>query len=205
MPPSYYDSLIAYLHTPWAIALTAGTASMLIALAFAMHMRKTSDMRKINKIISKYGLACEKNAVLSDDMDGFLFADYLLLLPSKIIIIKYVDNTGYIFGTEKIDIWTCVENNKTGKFKNPLDKINLLAQQIKRTTQFDAVEAYALFGSNCNFPKGMPEAVLQIASLDERLQKDSQDKHQENTLKAWDILISMVSNDRATLSSDLQP
>jgi len=158
----------------------------------------------MNKIIAKYSLAYEKNVVLSDDMDGFLFADYLILLSEKILIIKTVDNTGYIFGTENIDIWTCVENNKTGKFKNPLDQINFLAQQVQHITQCNAVEAYALFGSKSSFPKGMPKAVLQITSLDEKLQSDNQEAHQEKTQQAWDILISMVSKDRETLSSDLR-
>jgi len=57
------ESFLTYLHSPWTIALIVSLVAMLSALALIVHMRKTSDIQKINHSIAKYSLAHEKNIV----------------------------------------------------------------------------------------------------------------------------------------------
>ncbi len=156
-----------------------------------------SDAHILKQALKKYAKAVEKDVVLFDGVDSYQFADYLVLLQGKIVVIKLDDSDGYIFGAENIHEWTCVKNNVTGKFANPLRKLNHFATQIKQTSAFDDVQANVLFGSSASFPKGVPEHVLQMACLDKDLEAlvGDEAKH-EQAEQAWHELIAMVKKDK---------
>ncbi len=194
-----------YLHMPWSIAVFAALLPVFLAVPLVIYMRRTSDQRLTQKIMKRYSLAVEKDVVLADGIDGYLFVDYLILLRGKIIVIKIDPNHGYIFGGEKIDEWTCVENNKTGKFKNPLQEVGFFAQQVKYVSGFNAVDACVLFGSKALFPKGVPAGVLQMASFAEELAtlSGSDDDPHETAQQAWEKLIAIMHEDKRQLNAVL--
>lgn len=201
------DALIRQLQSPAGIAVTvAALLVVLIAVLVVINRRKTADMRLLKKTITKHSEAVERDAVISDGLDGFLFVDYLLLLRGKIVAMKVLSKRGYIFGDEKIDEWTCVENNRTEKFSNPLADVRLCAQQLRHALEFDAVEPSVLFGRQSEFPKGVPEGVLRLAHLDEKLDalKGSEDTD-EVARQAWAQLIAMVHKDRQALGEIIRP
>jgi hypothetical protein len=199
------ETLTQYLQSPWVIVVLAALMLMLCAVPLVTYMHKTSDMRHLKRVIRKHSYAVEQNVVLSDGIEGYLFVDYLILLCGKIIAVKLEPSSGYIFGGEKIDEWTCVENNRTGKFKNPMEEVSLFVQQVKHTLGFDAVDAYALFGSKSVFPKGVPQGVLRMACFGEELDalKGSDNKH-EAAQQAWEKLVAMTHEDRQQLDASLE-
>ncbi|MES0372428.1 MAG: nuclease-related domain-containing protein [Mariprofundaceae bacterium] len=190
----------------WLIAALIGTALLiLLAVFYSMRLRKTSDKRAIEKIISNHCKAVEHDATFSDGLDGYLFVDYLMLLHGKIVVMKVMTESGYIFGSEGIDEWTCVKNNRTGKFNNPLKDTLLSVQQIRHTLKFDAVEACVLFGSHSEFPKSMPQGVVRLADFDAELESyRGSDDADEAAQDAWEQLIVLVHGERKNLSVDLQ-
>ncbi|MDT8376032.1 MAG: NERD domain-containing protein [Mariprofundaceae bacterium] len=198
------EALMQYLQSPWVIAAFAVLLFVLCAVLLGAYMRKSSDMRHLKRVIRKHGYAVEQNVVLSDGIDGYLFVDYLILLRGKIIAMKVEPSSGYIFGGEKIDEWTRVENNRTGKFKNPMQEVGLFVQQVRHTLGFDAVEACVLFGSKSVFPKGVPQGVLQMAHFGEELDalKGGDDKH-EAAQQAWEKLVAMTHEERQRLDLSL--
>jgi len=190
----------------WFMAALIGAALLiLLAVLYSIHLRKTSDNRAIKKIINSHCEAVEPNATFSDGLDGYLFVDYLILLRGKILVMKVMSESGYIFGSEDIDEWTCVKNNRTGKFNNPLKDTLLSIQQIKHALKFDAIEACVLFGSQSEFPKSMPQGVVRLTDFDAELEsyRDS-DNAGEAVQDAWEQLIALVHGERQNLSVDLQ-
>jgi len=146
---------------------------------------------------------CEnmKDAVLFDGVDSYLFADDVLLLQGKILIVKRDESQGYIFGASNIHEWTCVKNHVTGKFNNPLEKVGHFVTQVKQECGFDAVVGCVLFGSQATFPKGVPDGVLQMQMLADDLKKLQDDKQQHDAAKAaWDKLTQMVARDKNEVS-----
>ncbi|MDX8403016.1 MAG: nuclease-related domain-containing protein [Mariprofundaceae bacterium] len=192
-------------YLPLAVVVLTALVILILTVPLAVYLRKTSDMRHMKRIIDKHSLAVEPDAVLSDGIDGYFFIDYLILFHNEIIVLKVVPNSGYIFGGEKIDEWTCVENKITRKFKNPLEEVGLVAQRIKQELGFNAVDSCALFGSNSKFPKGVPEGVLQMADFGEQLDalKGSDDSN-EAAQQVWNKLIAMVQKDKDQLNTALQ-
>lgn len=187
--------------SPFFIAgLVGGLAGLLLVAAVMLYLRKTADARYLKKTLASHCEAVERDVVLSDGLDGYLFVDYLLLLPGKILAMKSMSVKGYIFGAPDIDEWTCVHNNFTEKFRNPLADSRLCVHQIRDGLQFDAVEACVLFDRQGEFPKGVPEGVLRLAFLDEELaSRHGSGVMQEAAREAWQRLIERVHEDRRQL------
>jgi len=190
----------------WLIAALVGVALfVLFAVFYSIHLRKTSDNRTMKTIISNHCEAVEHDATFADGLDGYLFVDYLMLLHGKIVVMKVMTESGYIFGGESIDEWTCVKDNRTGKFNNPLKDALLSVQQIKHALKFDAVEACVLFGSHSEFPKKMPQGVVHLTDFDAALESyRGNGGADEAAADAWEQLIALVHGERQNLSADLQ-
>lgn len=193
------------LMLPWIAAAVGVALILLAAVIWSLRLRKAADQRLLRKIIDRHAEAVECDVTLSDGIDGFLFADYLLLLPGKIIVMKVMSKKGYIFGAGHIDEWTCVENNRTGKFRNPLVDVQLCAEQLRRALKFDAIEACVLFDRQSEFPKGVPDGVLRLAALDEAFAaRHGSEATHEMARTTWDQLIALVHNDREELNQALE-
>jgi len=200
------DALIRHLQSPWVAAALAGVVLCLLLVPWLMRRRKTAETRLIQRTIAAHSDAHEHDAVISDGLDGFFFVDYLLLLRGRIIAMKVLSKKGYIFGGEDIEEWTCVQNNRTEKFSNPLADMRLCAQQIRHALEFEHVAACVLFGRDSEFPKGVPEGVLSLAHLDEELDAlKGSDDADEAARQAWAHLIAMVGEGRWELNSDIKP
>jgi len=206
------NDLMLYVGETWFIALLASMGAIVLLAPLFIYLRKTRDVRRMKRAIKKYSQASEKKAVLSDGIDGYIFVDYLILMRDRILAMKVMKKQGYVFGGENINEWTCVENNKTEKFKNPLEEVKFFAEQIKHDFGYDAVEAYVLFDGKSIFPKGVPLGVLQIETFGEKLGMlnetcDSEavsevnKQHQE----VWLQLLNRVKEDKGQLQLVLTP
>ncbi|MDO8412567.1 MAG: nuclease-related domain-containing protein [Gallionellaceae bacterium] len=183
---------------PMLIGMIVATIIMVTAvILFARHLYKTADSRKIKRIIKKYSAAYEREVILSNGIGGYFFIDYLILLPSRILALNLQKIEGYVFGAERIELWTLVENNKSTKFKNPLEDVNLFVKQVADQLKFDGFMARVLFDSRSKFPKGVPEGVLQLASFRESMTAWAEEKLvAEATNKAWDELSILLAESR---------
>ena len=160
----------------------------------ARYLYKTADGRKIKRIIKKYSDAYEREVVFSNGIGGYFFIDYLILFPKLILALNIQRLDGYVFGGENIELWTQVENNKSAKFKNPLEDVKLFVKQAADQVKFDEIMARVLFDSGTTFPRGVPEGVLQLANFRESMTAWAGEKPvAEATKNAWDKLGTVTS------------
>jgi hypothetical protein len=104
---------------------------------------------------------------------------------------------GYVFGGEGIELWTQVEDNKSTKFKNPLEDVQLFVKHAADQLKFDGMMARVLFDSKSEFPKGVPEGVLQLANFKESMAVWAGEAHvAEAKHKAWDKLSALLAESR---------
>ena len=175
-------------------------AAMIVAIAAILsvrHLYKTADSRKIKRIIKKYSAAYQRDVVFPDGMGGYFFIDYLIRLPCRILALNLPRVEGYVFGGENIELWTQVENNKTTKFKNPLEQVKLFAKHAADQLKFDGIVARVLFDSKSEFPKGVPEGVLQLANFKESMAAWAAEKPAaEAASKAWEKLSALLAESR---------
>ena len=64
------------------------------------------------------------------------------------------------------------------------------------------MQGCVLFGSQAEFPKGVPDGVLQLKMLADDLEKLQGEKQDHDTAKeAWDKLMQMVERDQSEVSA----
>ena len=201
------NTIVTYLNNenmPMLMGMIVATIIMVIAvILFARYLYKTADSRKIKRIIKKYSDAYEREVIFTNGIGGYFFIDYLILLPSRILALNLQKIEGYIFGGESIELWTQVENNKSSKFKNPLEDVNLFVQQVADQLKFDGFMAGVLFVSRSKFPKGVPEGVLQLANFRKSMTAWAGEKPvAEATNKAWDKLSILLAESRESYNKE---
>jgi len=180
------------IFTPWGMVAIASLLLLLLVIPVSVYLRRAAPARRVQLLLEKYTSDMIKEAVIPDGIDGFIFADYLLRIGSNIVILNVESRKGYIFGAANIDEWTCVENKRTGKFNNPLKRATLFAQQCMHIGGLDDVRAHVLFGSESDFPKGVPEGVVEMPQFEEMLESlSSGDDDHEALEEAWAKLKTM--------------
>lgn len=179
------------------VILVAAIAIVIAAILLVRYLYKTADSRKIERIIKKCSVAFERDVIFSNGIGGYFFIDYLILLPGRILAMNLPKVEGYVFGGENIELWTQVENNKSTKFKNPLEDVKLFVKHAADQLKFDGILARVLFNSRSEFPKGVPEGVLQLTNFKESLVAwGGKTPVAEATNKAWDQLSVLVAESR---------
>jgi hypothetical protein len=132
---------------------------MLEAVSEAIYkwkLKKNSDCLYSDLFIDKYG-------------DEFHHVDYLLVIDSRLVLVKYYNYIGNIYGADNISEWTQTIGHSGFKFNNPLRELRELVNQIKeKLTGFD-ISFYVTFSDKSNFPKQMPEGVIKRTALIEEL------------------------------------
>lgn len=176
--------------------LVATTIILIAVILYARYLYKTADNRKVQRIIKKYSGAYVHEVIFSDGIGGYFFIEYLLRLPARIIALNIHKGEGYVFGGETIELWTQVEKNKSIKFKNPLEEVNLFVLQVTGQLKFDGIMARVLFDSRNKFPKGLPEGVLQLASFKKSMIAWAGEAPAEATNKAWEELSALLAESR---------
>ncbi len=179
------------------VILVAAIAIVIAVILLVRYLYKTADSRKIERIIKKCSVAFERDVIFSNGIGGYFFIDYLILLPGRILAMNLPKVEGYVFGGENIELWTQVENNKSTKFKNPLEDVKLFVKHAADQLKFDGILARVLFNSRSEFPKGVPEGVLQLTNFKESLVAwGGKTPVAEATNKAWDKLSVLLAESR---------
>jgi hypothetical protein len=177
--------------------LVAAIALVIAVILIVRNSSRTADGRKIKMAVKKFSNAYRQDVIFSDGMGGYFFIDYLILLPGRILALKLCKIEGYVFGGDNIELWTQVENNQSAKFKNPIEDVKLFVKHAADQLKFDGIMARVLFNSKSEFPKGVPEGVLQMANFKENMPAWSGETHvADATNMAWDKLSALLEESR---------
>jgi len=199
-------ALMQFVRTPEGMITVAALFLVVLLAAFLIsrYLKKTSDARRIKKIFARHCEAIEADAVLPDGLDGFMFVDYLLLLRGKIIALNVLSKKGVVLCLTG-DEWTCIENNRSEKFSNPLASLQQSVQQMRHELDFKPIDAGVLFGSTSKFPKGVPTGVWQINDLDQELSRyEGKEGAQDQAHVIWEKLIGLNHQAREKLDHELK-
>jgi len=176
----------------WGAAVIGMLLVSLLVLAIFLYRCRQNDERRVAQGISRYAVDHIRAAVIPDGIEGYLFADHLLRMNDRIIVLNMESRKGYIFGAANIDEWTCVEDKRSEIFTNPLKRTSLFVQQSQQITGFESIQGYALFGGGSDFPKGVPEGVVLMTRLEETLASLSGTEEDfssaETVARAWEGL-----------------
>jgi hypothetical protein len=185
------------------ISISLITLAVIVIAYFIIRLNKSGDDKQIEEIIKQTSNEYIKDAIISDGMYGYFFIDYLINLSGKIILIGVEHYEGYIFGGDTIDEWAQVVNNKSYKFKNPLQSYIACAQMLNDQLKGSNAIARIVFTSVSEFPKGVPESVFLMEKFQQDLEtiKTNSDTY-EATKPYWQEIVRLAQEHKEQYSKE---
>lgn len=132
--------------------------------------KKTIHLREIDKALLPLRLEEVRTIVIPDGIGGLLEVDRLVLTEHGLLIIESYPISGHLFGSEQIDQWTQIVDGRSFKFANPLRHIHNAKYALQLLAPKLPVHCRVVFTADSDFPKGRPEDVSTLASLEQDLQ-----------------------------------
>lgn len=143
---------------------------LLLILTFWLLLKLKSRRRsvdyRIQKILKPSQLSEARQLVIPDGMGGLLEIEHLALLKQGLLILHHFPLSGYLYGADKIDQWTQLVNGRSYKFANPLLHLQHVQQSLSLLAPKIPIYTYVVFTGECNFPKGKPDNVSLLSTLE---------------------------------------
>ncbi len=97
--------------------------------------------------------------------DGEIQIDHLILTAKGLLIVDIKDIEGTVFGSDKMESWTCIAENHRFQFANPqtalYDRIAALYELVSDIP----IAGRVVFLQGANFTKGVPSMVSTLDEL----------------------------------------
>lgn len=130
------------------------------------------------------------NFVIPDGNGEEIQVQYALLTGRGILIIDVKDVEGHVFGSEAMQDWTVIADDRRFTFANPQPGLWDRVAAVKRLTPEVPVIGFVGFTGRARFTKGQPRSVTLLEPLLQELEKESAGYRQsaEGYLPAWERL-----------------
>jgi uncharacterized protein YjeT (DUF2065 family) len=143
-------------------------------LGIMLWMRLRRRQRNIERRLHDASSAILKNALIPDGNGGDIHLQYALLTGRGILILDIKDVEGHVFGSEGMQDWTVLSNDRRYTFANPQPGLWDRLAAVRRLTPEIPVTGYVAFGAKAHFPKGQPRSVIMLEALLQNLERESQ-------------------------------
>lgn len=144
------------------LPLAGGIAILILVLAWYRHRRRGGRLQRVLDEICHDRI---DGLVVPNGDEGEIQIDHLLLTTAGLLIIDIKDVVGTVFGSDKMQEWTVIGENRRYTFPNPqaglYDRIAAVRQIIRQVP----VSGRLLFLDDAQFTKGTPDLVSNLDSL----------------------------------------
>lgn len=159
---------------------------ILFVIIVRYRLGKTRKGRHLDKILRDYKREEVRSIVIPDGIGGLLELDRLILTERGLLLIETYSMTGHLFGAEQIDQWTQIIEGRSFKFANPLHHIQNAKYALQQLAPKIPVFYRVVFTGDSDFPKGKPDYVSTLQTLEQDLQGILEaPKMSDSSVKAW--------------------
>lgn len=170
--------------------------AILTVIVVIRNKRKNSSAKLFNTIIKQHARAEIKNFIIPDGIGGLIEIEHLVLLDQGLLLIETYPISGNLFGADKIDQWTQIIDGRSYKFANPLRHVRTSRQAIKSLVPNIPIFCRIVFTSDSVFPKGMPDEVSILKTLEQDLHPILKEPLAVTRAQAaWDRLLRIARKD----------
>jgi hypothetical protein len=121
--------------------------------------------RAIDNVVSSVAFEELRNVLLPTGTGEQIHVNYLLLTQRGLLVIDLYDVAGMIFAGEKMEQWSVFGPKRHFTFTNPLPMLYDRMAAVRNLAGEVPVEGRIVFSMRGEFPKGRPDAVLRLDSL----------------------------------------
>jgi hypothetical protein len=131
------------------------------------------------------------NFIIPDGNGEEIQVQYALLTGRGILILDVKDVEGHVFGSEAMQDWTVIADDRRFTFANPQPGLWDRVAAVKRLTPEVPVIGFVGFTGRARFTKGQPRSVTLLEPLLQELEKEASGGARqagERYLSAWERL-----------------
>jgi len=138
---------------------------LLLLLVVWLVYRRYAAGDHLQRVLKEIAYARIEGLVVPDSDDGEIQIDYLLLTSQGLLILHIKDVEGVVFGSDKMQDWTVMSDDRRYTFPNPqpamFDRIAAVRDVVRQVP----VAGRILFLDGADFTKGVPRLVCTLDEL----------------------------------------
>jgi len=139
-------------------------AAILILIAILIVRARRRRPRTLASVLDNIAYERVESIVIPKADEGEIQIDHLVLTAQGLLIIDIKEVQGTVFGSDKMESWTVIANDKRFTFNNPQPALYDRIAAVRQIVRQVPVAGKVVFLDGAEFTKGIPSMV---ASLDE--------------------------------------
>ena len=147
---------------PWLLPLLAAVVLLLVGLIYRYVRASRNSLRRVLEDIAYERI---ENLVIPSAHEGEIQIDQVLLTSQGVLILEVKDVTGIVFGSDKMQDWTVMADDRRFTLSNPqpamFDRIAAVREIVRQVP----VAGRILFLDGAEFTKGVPSLVCTLEEL----------------------------------------
>ena len=140
-------------------------AVLLLVLLLVVHRRKRRETRSLARAFSAVAFERIDGLVVPNGDEGEILIDHLLLTAKGLLVIDVKDVYGTVFGSDKMQDWTVISEERRFTFANPQPALYDRIAAVRSIVRQVPVTGRILFLDGASFTKGVPRLVCNMDEL----------------------------------------
>ena len=157
------DNVLAGLTLPMLLAAIA----LLLLLVWLLVRYRRGRPRTLESVLNRIAYERLEGLVIPKADEGEIQVDHLVLTAQGLLIIDIKDVRGIVFGSDKMDQWTVISENKRFTFNNPQPALYDRIAAVRQIVRQVPVSGKVVFLDGATFTKGVPGMVANLDQLQE--------------------------------------
>ncbi len=166
------DTGLASGGTLW-LPLLGGVLLLTVAAGAWLWQLRQRRRRDIDRRLREACQGVLANFVIPDGNGEEIQVQYALLTARGILIVDIKDVEGHVFGSEAMQDWTVIADDRRFTFANPQPGLWDRVAAVKRLTPEVPVIGFVGFTGRARFTKGQPRSVTLLEPLLQELEKEA--------------------------------
>jgi hypothetical protein len=185
-----FDGVSLAPDDPLWLLLAGGVLLLVVAAGVWLWRLRQRRRRDIDRRLRDACRGVLANFVIPDGNGAEIQVQYALLTARGILIIDIKDVEGHVFGSEAMQDWTVIADDRRFTFANPQPGLWDRVAAVKRLTPEIPVIGFVGFTGRARFTKGQPRSVTLLEPLLQELEKEASSARTsvEGYLTAWERL-----------------
>jgi len=153
---NYFDE------SPWILPLLAAVLLLIIWFVYRRFFRSGGSLEAV---IADIGYQRIEALVIPSADEGEIQVDQLLLTSHGLLILEIKDVQGVVFGSDKMQDWTVIAEDRRYTFPNPQPALYDRIAAVRQIVRQVPVAGRVVFLDGAEFTKGTPSLVCNVEQL----------------------------------------
>jgi len=146
------------------LPLLAAAAIVVLLLIWLIYRRRLGA-NKLKKVLAEISHDRIDGLVIPNGDDGEIQIDHLVLTSQGLLIVDIKDAIGTVFGSDKMQEWAVISNERRYTFQNPQEALYDRIAAVRHIVRQVPVAGRILFLDGAEFTKGVPSLVSNLDQL----------------------------------------